>query len=87
MKLGFIGCGNMANAIMGGVISSGLMTPDEIIGSDPLEETVPPESTASTLQRQTWKSSRRQTPFYSPSNHSITTACSRRSGTRSVRTS
>ena len=36
MKLGFIGCGNMANAIMGGVISSGLMTPDEIIGSDPL---------------------------------------------------
>ena len=37
MKLGFIGCGNMANAIMGGVISSGLMTPDEIIGSDPLE--------------------------------------------------
>ena len=37
MKLGFIGCGNMANAIMGGVIGSGLMPPDEIIGSDPLE--------------------------------------------------
>lgn len=34
MKLGFIGCGNMASAIMGGIISNGLMKADEIIGAD-----------------------------------------------------
>jgi pyrroline-5-carboxylate reductase len=34
MKLGFIGCGNMASAIMSGIISNGLMKPDEIIGAD-----------------------------------------------------
>ena len=34
MKLGFIGTGNMAGAIIGGIISSGLIGPDEIIGSD-----------------------------------------------------
>ncbi len=34
MKLGFIGTGNMAGAIIGGIISSGLIEPDEIIGSD-----------------------------------------------------
>lgn len=37
MKLGFIGTGNMAGAIMGGIISSGLIGPDEIIGSDALQ--------------------------------------------------
>lgn len=37
MKLGFIGTGNMAGAIMGGIISSGLIGPDEIIGSDTLQ--------------------------------------------------
>ena len=35
MKLGFIGCGNMANAIMGGIIRAGLVPAEEIIGSDP----------------------------------------------------
>lgn len=34
MKLGFIGCGNMASAIMGGILKHGLMSADEIIGAD-----------------------------------------------------
>ena len=34
MKLGFIGCGNMATAIMGGILSNGLMEPSDIIGGD-----------------------------------------------------
>lgn len=34
MKLGFIGTGNMASAIMGGVINKGLFKPEEIIGAD-----------------------------------------------------
>ena len=34
MKLGFIGTGNMASAIMGGVINKGLFKADEIIGAD-----------------------------------------------------
>ena len=32
MKLGFIGTGNMAGAIMGGVIKSNVFKPEEIIG-------------------------------------------------------
>lgn len=38
MKLGFIGCGVMANAIMGGIIKAGLYQPVQIIGGDPSEE-------------------------------------------------
>ncbi len=34
MKLGFIGTGNMAGAIMGGIIRKRLIAPDDIIGSD-----------------------------------------------------
>lgn len=34
MKLGFIGTGNMAGAIMGGIIRKGIIKPEEIIGSD-----------------------------------------------------
>lgn len=34
MKLGFIGTGNMASAIMGGVIKNEIFAPEEIIGSD-----------------------------------------------------
>ena len=34
MKLGFIGCGNMAGAIMGGIIKKGIFKPEEIIGAD-----------------------------------------------------
>lgn len=33
-KLGFIGCGNMANAIIGGIIKSGLTSENDIIGSN-----------------------------------------------------
>lgn len=36
-KLGLIGCGNMAQAIIGGVISSKTLTPDQIIASNPSE--------------------------------------------------
>jgi pyrroline-5-carboxylate reductase len=35
MKLGFIGTGNMAEAIISGVIQNGLFNKDEILGSDP----------------------------------------------------
>ncbi len=38
MKLGFIGCGVMANAMMGGIIKNGILKPEEIIGADPSEE-------------------------------------------------
>ena len=34
MKLGFIGTGNMAGAIMGGIIKKGIIPAEEIIGSD-----------------------------------------------------
>ena len=34
MKLGFIGCGNMAGAIIRGIIASGAAGPEEIIGAD-----------------------------------------------------
>lgn len=34
MKLGFIGTGNMAGAIMGGIIRQGVIKADEIIGAD-----------------------------------------------------
>ena len=37
MKLGFIGCGTMANAIIGGILAKGLLTESEIIGSAPSE--------------------------------------------------
>lgn len=33
MKLGFIGCGNMAGAIIGGILKNNVCTPDEIIAS------------------------------------------------------
>ena len=38
MRLGFIGTGNMAGAIMGGIIKKGLLKPEEILGSDIMEE-------------------------------------------------
>lgn len=33
MKLGFIGCGNMAAAILGGILKKGLLQPEDIIAS------------------------------------------------------
>lgn len=35
MKIGFIGCGNMAKAMIGGVIRSGVCPKEEILASDP----------------------------------------------------
>ena len=37
-KLGFIGCGNMARALIGGVIASGYADPRDILASEPSEE-------------------------------------------------
>lgn len=34
MKLGFIGCGNMATAMMKGIIENGVATKEELIGAD-----------------------------------------------------
>lgn len=47
-KLGFIGCGNMAKAIMGGIIDSGLLGADEIIAADVNRAAL--EKAASTLK-------------------------------------
>jgi pyrroline-5-carboxylate reductase len=33
-KIGFIGCGNMANAIIGGILSAGTLKPEDIIASN-----------------------------------------------------
>lgn len=40
MKLGFIGCGNMAGAILGGILKHGLVPADEIIASALHQETL-----------------------------------------------
>ena len=37
MKLGFIGCGKMANAIMGEIIKNEILKPEDIIGAEPFE--------------------------------------------------
>ena len=34
MKLGFIGAGNMAKAMMGGVLKKGIFKPEEVLSSD-----------------------------------------------------
>lgn len=34
MKLGFIGCGNMASAMMSGIISNGIVSAENIMGAD-----------------------------------------------------
>lgn len=39
MTIGFIGLGNMAKAIIGGILGKGLMGPNEIIGTAATEET------------------------------------------------
>lgn len=39
MKLGFIGLGNMAKAMLGGMLSKGLVTPQQVIGSCKTKET------------------------------------------------
>ena len=37
MRVGFIGCGNMAGAIVGGILKNGVLTPEEIIASNRTE--------------------------------------------------
>ena len=32
-KIGFLGCGNMARAIIGGILAKGIVAPGEIIAS------------------------------------------------------
>ena len=39
MKIGFIGLGNMATAMIGGILGKGLYTKSDIIGSDKLQAT------------------------------------------------
>ena len=36
-KIGFIGCGNMGGAILGGILKSGLFKPEEVAASDAFE--------------------------------------------------
>ena len=38
MKLGFIGCGNMAQAMITGILKQNVVSPDELIVSNPHEE-------------------------------------------------
>ncbi len=38
-KVSFIGCGNMASAMIGGMLGSGRLSPDQIVASAPSEET------------------------------------------------
>ena len=40
MKLGFIGCGNMATAIIRGILNNGIAVKDEIIGADVSENSI-----------------------------------------------
>ena len=39
MKIGFIGLGNMAKAMIGGMVEKGIVTPDDIIGTSKTETT------------------------------------------------
>lgn len=51
-KIGFIGCGNMGKAILGGLIASGQVLPGQIWVYTPSPDKVPPcmTSSASTPQ-------------------------------------
>ncbi len=40
MKVGFIGLGNMASAMIGAIIKKGILTPDQLIGSDAYTQAV-----------------------------------------------
>lgn len=40
MKLGFIGCGNMATAIIGGILKKGIAKPEEIMASATRQSTI-----------------------------------------------
>ena len=36
MTLGTLGCGKMGTTLIGGALRAGLVTPDEVLGCDPL---------------------------------------------------
>lgn len=36
-KIGFIGCGNMGQAMIGGIVKSGLVAPEQVFAADPSE--------------------------------------------------
>lgn len=57
MRLGFIGCGNMAKAIIAGIVAKGLVTPDDILGSNTTEEHA--KATAEALGIQTTTDNKR----------------------------
>lgn len=40
MKLGFIGAGNMAQAMIGGILAKGIVKKDEIIASAATQKTI-----------------------------------------------
>ena len=40
MKIGFIGLGNMASAMIGGILKKNLYSPEDLIGADKSEEAV-----------------------------------------------
>ena len=40
MKIGFIGCGNMAQAMITGILKQNVVSPDELIVSNPHEEKI-----------------------------------------------
>lgn len=61
MKLGFIGCGNMAKAMMGGIIRNNILKAEEIIASDPstaalkqAEESLGIRTTADNMETIRW---------------------------------
>ena len=60
MKLGFIGCGNMATAIIGGILKKKLVPADQIIVSALHQETL--ARAAETYGVQTTHSNRLLTP-------------------------
>ena len=56
MKLGFIGCGNMAQAMITGILTQKVVSPQELIVSNPREEkTAKLKDDLESLQQQTTK--------------------------------
>ena len=56
MKLGFIGCGNMAQAMITGILTQKVVSPQELIVSNPREEkTAKLKDELESLQQQTTK--------------------------------
>ena len=53
MKIGFIGLGNMATAMIGGIIKEGIVKPGDILGSSKTEETL--QKAVDALESAGWK--------------------------------